>query len=75
MAILIYNENPYTWCVKSWVFILKQGPGIILCMRPTNERRRYNVTSSLIGRAHTQNDPWGTRIVSHYTSMTPLLAS
>ena len=31
--------------------------GIILCMRPTNERRRYIVTSSLIGWAHTQNDP------------------
>ena len=29
----------------------------ILCMRPTNERRRYNVTSSPIGWAHTQNDP------------------
>ena len=32
--------------------------GIILWMRPTNERRRYNVTSSLIGWAHLQNDPW-----------------
>ena len=31
--------------------------GIILCMRPANERRRYSVTSSLIGWAHTQNDP------------------
>ena len=31
--------------------------GIILCMRLANERRRYNVTSSLIGWAHTQNDP------------------
>ena len=27
------------------------------CMRPANERRRYNVTSSRIGWAHTQNDP------------------
>ena len=27
------------------------------CICPTNERRRYNVTSSLIGWAHTQNDP------------------
>ena len=35
-------------------------PGIILCMRPANERRRYIVTSSLIGWAHTQNDPWWT---------------
>ena len=31
---------------------------IILCMGPANERRRYIVTSSLIGRAQTQNDPW-----------------
>ena len=26
-------------------------------MRPANERRCYNVTSSLIGWAHTQNEP------------------
>ena len=32
--------------------------GIILCMRPANERRRYNVPSSFIGWAHTQNDPY-----------------
>ena len=32
-------------------------PGIILCMRPANERRRYNVTLSLIGWTHSQNDP------------------
>ena len=25
---------------------------------PSNWRRRYNVASSLIGWAHTQNDPW-----------------
>ena len=31
--------------------------GIILCMRPVNERRRYTVTPSLIGWAHTQNYP------------------
>ena len=31
--------------------------GIILCMCPANERRRYNVTSSLIGWVHVQNDP------------------
>ena len=29
---------------------------VILCMRPANERRRYIVTSPLIGWAHTQND-------------------
>ena len=32
-------------------------PVIILYMRPANERRRYSVTSSLIGWAHTQDDP------------------
>ena len=32
--------------------------GIILCMRPANERRRYTVTSSLIGWAHKQNGCW-----------------
>ena len=31
--------------------------GIILCMPPANERRRYIVTSPLIGWAHTQNNP------------------
>ena len=30
----------------------------ILCMHPANERRRYNVTSSLICWAHTESDPW-----------------
>ena len=32
--------------------------GIILRMRPANERWRYSVTPSLIGWAHTQNDLW-----------------
>ena len=31
--------------------------GIILCMGPANESRRYNVMSCLIGWVHTQNDP------------------
>ena len=31
--------------------------GIILHMRLANERRRYIVTSYLIGWAHIQNDP------------------
>ena len=30
--------------------------GSFLCMRSANERRRYDVTSSLIAWAHTQND-------------------
>ena len=38
--------------------MLNKQAGIILCMRPANERRRYSVTSSLIGWAHAQNAPW-----------------
>ena len=43
----------------------KRGPtaqnnptGLILGLRPANERRRYKVTPSLIGWAQTQNQPW-----------------
>ena len=32
--------------------------GIILCIGSANERRRYTVTSSLIGWAHTENNPY-----------------
>ena len=33
-----------------------QGAGIILCMGLANEKRRYNITPSLIGWAPTQNE-------------------
>ena len=36
-------------------------------MHPANERQRYNVTSSPIGWAHTQNDPCWSYIGSKYT--------
>ena len=50
-----FQENAFeSVSAKGWQF---WSAGIILCMRPTNERRCYNVTSSLIGRAHTRNDP------------------
>ena len=39
----------------SW--IVPNSAGIILYMHPTNERWRYDVTSSLIGWAHSQIDP------------------
>ena len=32
-------------------------PGLILSLRPANERRRYFVTMSLIGRAQTLYQP------------------
>ena len=37
---------------------LEVYPGIILCMCPANGRQRCNVMWTLIGWAHTQNDPW-----------------
>ena len=44
--------------VLHWTRASGQYSGIILCMCPANKRRRYIVTSALIGWAHTQNDPW-----------------
>ena len=41
--------------------------GIILCMCPSNERWRYNVTPSLIGWLHTENDPYSDRMLSMYS--------
>ena len=42
-------------------FLLARG--VILCMRPANEKPRYSVTPTRFGWAHTQNDPWA--IVDH----------
>ena len=49
IKIKIFESRTFSKTVKS---------GIILCMCPANERWRYSVTSSLIGWAHTQNDPY-----------------
>ena len=43
--------------------------GIILCMGAANERRRYIITSSLIGCAHTQNDPCSIDKVAYRVDM------
>ena len=46
------------------IYLYDYKPGIILCMHPANERQRYNVKSSLIGWAHTQNDPCKLRMIN-----------
>ena len=53
------TQHPFvkTDC-KHCPYHVDQNTGIILGMGSANERRRYNVTSSLIGWAHTHNDPW-----------------
>ena len=45
-------------CVVCIHFSKPQCTGLILCMRPVNERWCYTVKLSLIRWAHTQNDPW-----------------
>ena len=47
--------------------------GIIMCMDSANERRRYYVTPSLIGRAHTQNDPWMCKLKRRCVKYTGLI--
>ena len=65
------NTNPVLVQIRAWhrTGVYRSFPGtamakfgshcyrVIMCMRPANERRRYIVTSSLIGWVHTQNDP------------------
>ena len=58
------SKQPRGWWFETpaWSFwrqcnVFITDSGIILHMRPANERRRYVVTSSLIGWVHTQNDP------------------
>ena len=48
-----YVQGSFVYAPIQWKTALQ---GIILCIRPANEKRRYIVTPSLIGRVHTQND-------------------
>ena len=50
----------------------KSGSGIILGIGSANEGRCYNVTSSLIGWAHTQNNPPSLPLNSQTTPHSPL---
>ena len=51
-TVILEHQKPH---VTVWVISLVQYPiaGLILGLRPTNERRRYVVTTSLIGWAQT----------------------
>ena len=48
----------YMYHVCFSVTSLKLGPGIILCMRPANERRRYTVTSPFDTTIQVRNVTW-----------------
>ena len=56
--ISVHYHTYFSYDLRGVVSISWITAGIILCMYPANGRRRYNVTSSLIGWAHTQNYPW-----------------
>ena len=61
-AVHVMTCSSGHWSTLSWI-VDALDSGIILRMRPANERRRYTVTSSLIGWEHAQNDPcWTGRI-------------
>ena len=51
----VYNGAAYTnkTVFSSWIRVQSQKTGLILGLRPANERRRYKVTSFLIGWAQT----------------------
>ena len=51
------TAGPQTWPALPQRCPENTGAGIILCMPLAHERQRYNVTSSLIGWARTQNNP------------------
>ena len=55
---LLNKQSHFRWPETLWRSCDVTVTEIILCMHPANGRRRYNVTSSLIGWAHTQNDPY-----------------
>ena len=60
LYFIYYQFHIITWpapVIYSVHKIFDSCTGFILCMHPSNERRRYIVTLSLIGWAHTQNDP------------------
>ena len=67
------KNNPFSIHCMLWLFTMidlntrismapntthGMSSGLILGLRPANERRRYFVTASLIGWAQAQNQPW-----------------
>ena len=58
--VYIYTETPPGHC-EIYVFV---GSGLILGLRPANERRDYFVTTSLIGWAQAENQPRGLHYVA-----------
>ena len=65
IRLCVYRENIICGfrSISVYCFSITNGlkichTGIILCMHPANEWWYYNITSSLSGWAHAQNDSW-----------------
>ena len=56
-------------CIYGLRNLCTSTPGILLFVRLANERRRCNVTPSLIGWAHTQNDPCNPRALLYLSDI------
>ena len=56
-SFLVLKFNVCSYLIQNFNSLFIPVTGVILCMRPVNERWRYTVTPSLIGLAHTQKDP------------------
>ena len=56
---IMYRTVRWQYRISQIAQIFGLAPRLILAMGSANERRRYSVTSSLIGLAHSQNDPCG----------------
>ena len=54
---MILKANSYNSSLNIDTQMMNNIPGLILGLRPVNERRRYFVTTSLIGWAHAWNQP------------------
>ena len=57
--VLDKNTGCLTMHTPCAIVNIDRDPGIILYMHPANERRCYDVMSSLIGWAHAQSNPLG----------------
>ena len=55
MLLFCYYRNRFS--SSRWGLVHVAGVGIIVWRSSANERRRYVVTSALLGWAHTHNDP------------------
>ena len=55
-------DTAEVYAAGKWV----ENPGVFLGLGSANEARCYIVMPSSIGRAHTENDPWGTVCVKKY---------